>query len=223
LARVVGVIFSPRETYAAVAARPRWFGVLSVSVLIIGAATAGLMFTDVGKQLALDQNVAAMEAFGQTVTDEMYAGMERGMAYAPYTGAAGVIVFVPISLLISGGILHVLFGLVGGGTGTFRQVYAVVAHSTVITALQQTFTTALTIASGKRAGANLGIFAPTLEETSFLLKLMESVDFFLIWSTFSTAIGLAVLYKRRTGPIATTLFGIYLVIALVVAYFRSGS
>jgi hypothetical protein len=64
---------------------------------------------------------------------------------------------------------------------------------------------------------------PTLEETSFLLKFMESVDFFLIWSTFSTAIGLAVLYKRSTGPIATTLFGIYLVIALVVAYFRSGS
>jgi hypothetical protein len=44
-----------------------------------------------------------------------------------------------------------------------------------------------------------------------------------VWSTFVTAIGLAVLYKRRTSPIAMTLFGIYLVIALVVAYFRSGS
>jgi hypothetical protein len=150
-ARIIGVVFSPRETYAAVAARPRWFGVLAVTVTIMGAATAGLMLTDVGKQLALDQNVAAMEAFGQTVTDEMYEGMERGMAYAPYTGAAGVIIFVPISLLLSAGILHVIFGLVGGGAGTFRHVYAVVAHSTVITALQQVFTTVLTITSGKRA------------------------------------------------------------------------
>lgn len=222
-ARIVGVIFSPRETYAAVAARPKWFGVLAVCVTIMGATTAGLMMTDVGKQLALDQNVAALEAFGQTVTDEMYANMERGMAYAPYTGAAGVIISVPLFLLLSAGILHVIFGLMGGGAGSYRQVYAVVAHSQVISAIQQVFTVALTIAGGKRAGANLAIFAPTLEETSFLLKLMESVDFFIIWSTFSTAIGLAVLYKRRTGPIAMTLFGIYLVIALVVAYFRSGS
>jgi hypothetical protein len=37
------------------------------------------------------------------------------------------------------------------------------------------------------------------------------------------SIGLGVLYRRRTGGIATTLLAIYLVIALIVGYARSGS
>ena len=55
------------------------------------------------------------------------------------------------------------------------------------------------------------------------MKFLESIDLFYVWSTFVTAIGLGVAYKKRTAPIAMTLFGIYFVIALVVAYFRSGS
>ena len=35
------------------------------------------------------------------------------------------------------------------------------------------------------------------------------------------AVGLAVLYRKRTGPIATTLLSIYAVIALIVAFVRS--
>ena len=35
--------------------------------------------------------------------------------------------------------------------------------------------------------------------------------------------GLGVLYKRRTGPIAMVLFGIYFVIAAIIAYAMSGS
>ena len=34
---------------------------------------------------------------------------------------------------------------------------------------------------------------------------------------------LGVLYRRRTGPIATTMLGLYVAIALLIAFFRSGS
>jgi hypothetical protein len=49
------------------------------------------------------------------------------------------------------------------------------------------------------------------------------IDLFYVWSTFITAVGLGVLYKRHTGPIAMVLFSIYLVIALIVGYVRSGT
>ena len=109
-----------------------------------------------------------------------------------------------------------------GGSATFKHVYAVVTHSTVIVALQQVFSVALSYASGKAAGANLGIFVPTLDETNFVTLFLGSIDLFLVWATFSLAIGLGVLYQRRTGPIAMTLLGLYFVIALVIAYFRFG-
>ena len=223
LARLIGVLFSPRETFAAVVARPRWLGAMAVAILIMSAAQFALLSTDIGKQLALDQQVSAIEAFGVTITDETYAQMEQGMENARYTGPISLIIGLPLVAAISAGILHVMFGLVGGGNGTYKQVYAISAHTAIVNSLQLVFTTIVTLAAGRAAGANLSVFAPTLEETTFVYRFLSAIDLFYVWSTFLTAVGLGVLYKRRTGPIAMVLFGIYLVIALIIGYVRSGS
>lgn len=223
LSRVVGVLFSPRETFAAVAVRPKWLGALGVAVVIMGVAQYALLSTDVGQQLALDQQVSAIETFGGTVSDEQYAQMEDSMENARYISPVATIFFAPVMMLVTAGILHVMFGLVGGGNGTFKQVYAISAHAAIISSLQVVFTTVVTLAAGRPAGANLSVFVPTLEETSFVNRFLSTIDLFYVWSTFITAVGLGVLYKRRTGPIAMVLFGIYLVIALIIAFVRSGS
>jgi hypothetical protein len=223
LSRVVGVLFSPRETFAAVAARPKWFGALSVAILIMGVAQYALLSTEVGQQLALDQQIATVETFGGTISDEQYARMEDSMANARYISPIATIFFVPVMMLATSGILHVLFGLVGGGNGTFKQVYAISAHAAIISSLQVVFTTIVTLAAGRPAGANLSVFAPMLEETSFANRFLSTIDLFYVWSTFITAVGLGVLYKRRTSGYAMVLFGIYLVIAALIAFIRSGS
>jgi hypothetical protein len=222
-ARLAGVIFSPKQTFVAIVARPRWFGALAVSLTMIAGGASGLLFTDLGKEIALQQNVAFMEGIGQTVTDEMYAQMEQGMSMAPYTAGAGVLFVTPLFMALISGLMHVVFGLIGGGPGTFRQAFTINAHSAIINGIQQIFTVALTIASGRAAGANLGVFVPMLDETSFVVKFLEAIDLFYVWSTFVTAIGLGIAYKKRTTPIAMTLFGIYFVIALIIAFIRSGS
>jgi hypothetical protein len=51
--------------------------------------------------------------------------------------------------------------------------------------------------------------------------LLSSIDFFRVWSTVSLAIGLAVLYKKRTAPVAWSLLAVYAVIALAVAAVRA--
>jgi hypothetical protein len=224
LARVIGVIFSPREAFAAVVARPAWLGAIAIAVLISAVAQFFLLSTEVGQQLALDQQVGFMEAFGQEISDDQYAQMERGIEQnARYTGPVATIFFTPLILLVSAGMLHVIFGLIGGGNGTFKQVYAISAHSAVISSLQLVFTTIVTIAAGRAAGANFAVFAPMLDDTTVVYKFLSYIDFFYIWSTFITAVGLAVLYKRRTGPIAMVLFSIYVVVALLIAFVTSGS
>jgi hypothetical protein len=223
LARVIGVIVSPKETFAAVAARPKWLGAIAVAVLIMGVAQYALLSTEVGQDLALDQQVTAMEAFGITISDEVYAQMEQSMERARYTGPIATMFFTPLMMLVSAGILHVMFGLVGGGNGTYKQVYAISAHAAIISALQIVFTTIVTLAAGRSAGANLAVFVPTLDDTTFAYKFLSYVDLFYVWSTFITAVGLGVLYKRRTGPIALVLFSIYFVVAAIIAYIASGS
>ena len=53
-----------------------------------------------------------------------------------------------------------------------------------------------------------------IDEGSFLGKLLGMIDLFIVWWVIVLAIGLGVLYRRRTQPIAIALFGVYAVIAL---------
>ena len=221
LARLIGVVLSPRETYAAVAARPKWFGALAVVLLVTAGAQTWFVSTDVGQGLVLDQQIRAVEAFGIQVSDEMYAQMEARMQNAVYTTGGSLLVFAPIANAFVAGVIVVVFSMMLGGAGTFRQVFAIVVHSGVITAIQQVFTVPLSLALGRLAGANLAIFMPMLPEDSFATLFLGAIDLFLVWWVFSLAIGVGVLYKKRTGPIATGFLLIYGAIALVIAFVRS--
>jgi hypothetical protein len=223
LARIIGILLSPRATYAAVATKPRSLGVLLVVLVVSGVAQGLFLSSELGQQTALDQQIRSMEAFGITVTDQMYDQMEEGMRRAALTGPIFQSIFWPIIVAIEAGILVVIFSLLMGGAATFKHVYAVVAHSSVIVALQQVFSMALSYASGRAASANLGIFVPMLDEENFVTLFLGSIDLFFVWATISLAIGLGVLYRRRTGPIAATMLGLYVVVALAIAFFRSGS
>src|SRR3954453_14231935 len=113
-ARIVGVLFAPRATYAAVAARPRWLAVLLVIVGLGGAATFAFLSTDVGKAAMLDQQVRMMEAFGVKVPDAAYQRMEEGADRARYTGVAGQAVGLPLAALLVAGIAFVVFNALLG-------------------------------------------------------------------------------------------------------------
>jgi len=62
---------------------------------------------------------------------------------------------------------------------------------------------------------------PFLEDTSFVARFLGSIDLFYVWWMVSLSIGLGVLYRRRTTPIATSVIVVYVVIALVIAAARS--
>ncbi len=74
-------------------------------------------------------------------------------------------------------------------------------------------------ASGQPASDD--VFAPTLGDDTFACNLLSVIDLFHVWWVMILAIGLAVLWKRRTGPIAATLYGIHAGIALIIAVLRT--
>ena len=96
ISRFLGVITSPKATFQTVAAHPRWFGMFLLTTLIIAVCTSFPMFTEWGRQAALEQQVHQMQSFGMEIGDEQYARMEQGMKIAPYTTFAGVLIVSPI-------------------------------------------------------------------------------------------------------------------------------
>jgi small-conductance mechanosensitive channel len=147
LARFIGVLTAPRDTFASVAAHPKWLAMLALTAVVVAIFTALPLTTDAGRQAALDQQVTQMQSFGMTVSDQMYEQMEKGTARMPYITGITVLVMTPIIGLI--------------------------------------------------------------------------IAVFLIWYIIVLAIGLAVLYRRRTQPIAISLLSVYAVIAIVVALIKS--
>jgi hypothetical protein len=221
-ARIIGVFTSPRATFADVAARPRWLGVLTFVVVVGMVATFVFLSTAVGKQAMFDQQVRWVESFGVKLNDAAYDRMEAGLERAPYTGAISQAIVLPLMALVIAGIALGVFNAILGGNATFKQVFATVAHSGVVITLAQLFGLPLSYARETMASAtNLGVFLPFLDEDSFLARFLGSIDLFQIWWIVILAIGFGVLYRKRTGPIATTMIVVYATIALVIAAIRS--
>ena len=224
LARAIGVLTSPRATYASVAAHPRALGILALTLLISASASVVFFSTDVGKQAVLDQQVKTLESFGVKIPDQAYRQLEERLSrpYTPYLTAAGQLVFAPVVVLVISGIAIAIFNAILGGNATFKQVFAVIAHAGVVTTTQQLFVLPLDyVRQSLSSPTSLAVFAPFLEEASFLARFLGGVDLFLIWWIVNLSIGLAVLYKRRTGPVATGVLVTYLAIVLVVAAVRT--
>jgi hypothetical protein len=149
--------------------------------------------------------------------------MRKGMAMGPYFAAAGILVFSPVMTLLISGILFAVFNAVLGGEASFKQIFSIVAHAGVVSALSAVFTGPLNYFRGAVGSAtNLGVLLPMLDEKSFMGRLLGMTDLFIIWWLVALAIGLAVLYRRRTQPIAVSLLAVYAVIVVCVAAVMSG-
>jgi len=218
LSRFIGIVTSPKATFQAVVAYPKWFGMLALVTLIVAVGVTLPLTTEAGRRAQLDQQVDAMENFGVQVTDEMYARMEEGSRRAAITTFISILVAGPVMSVILGGILFGVFTIFMGGQASFKTFFAVYVHSTVITAVAQIFMGPFNYFRGSMSSAtNLAVLLPMLDEKSFIGRLFGLIDLFWIWWLVVLAIGLGVLYRRRTQSIAFALFGVYVVCIVLIA------
>jgi hypothetical protein len=221
-ARLYGILTSPRETYTEVVAHPTWFGVLVVVLVVMVGSTMAFLSTEVGRTTFVDQQIRSLESFGRTVADAQYQQFEAVAAYAPYLSAAAQLLLLPLLALLSACIVYAIFTAVLGGDGSFTQVFAVLVHSSVVMGLQVLFALPLNYARESLSSAtNLAVFFPMLHESSFLARLLGAIDLFMIWWMLNLAIGLGVLYRRRTAPIAGWLCAVYAAVALMLAIVKT--
>ena len=221
-ARFIGIITSPRATFVSVVAHPKWLVMYLLTAVIMAIFAALPMTTEAGQQAVLQQQVSSMEAFGFEVNDQMYEQMQARAAFAAYQTAGSMLFIMVIWWAVLAGIMWAVFNAAMGGDARYKQVLAVLVHSGVISALGQVFTGTINYFRGAVTSAtSLSAILPIFEEDSFVGRLAGAVDLFVIWWIIVVAMGLAVLYRRKTQPIAITLFAVYAVIAIGIAAIMS--
>jgi hypothetical protein len=215
LARAVGIILSPGKTFLAVVRDPRPAVMLLLVAFVVALAGAVPQFTERGRQAAVDMQVQQTERmFGRAMTPEEYEATIARSRFGPYLAFAGAFVMLPVSTLIFSALYWFVFNAVLGGTATFKQVLGVTAHSQVIGALGALAGAPIMYAQGTVTTTGpftLGAFAGMLEPGSFLSNFLSGIAVFAIWGLIVNAIGLGILYRRKTTGIAMALIAIYLV------------
>ena len=219
LARAVGIIISPRDTYERLVARPRVLGALLLVAVIGAVLVGGFLMTEVGKRAWLDQAVTQSEAFsGSPVSDQQYAAMEKMQGLAAYLAIGQMLIAMPLVMLILAGILFAVFNAAMAGNATFKQLYSVIVHSAFVWVVGWIFVLPMNyFRESMSSPTNLSVLFPMLEEGTFFNKLLGSVDVFMMWWVIVLAIGVGVLYRRRTQPILLSFLSVYAVIAIAVA------
>lgn len=221
-ARFIGIITSPGETFQSLVAAPTWLGMLVVTTVLIAGFSALPLTTEAGRQASIDMQERQVQSFGVQVNDQMHERLEQAAGRLPYTAGISVLIIAPIAALIVSGILFAIFNAGLGGEASFKQLFTVYVHTGVIGVLSLVFSGTINYLRGTQGGiANLGALLPMISDTSFLGHLLGMIDIFTIWTVIVLAIGLAVLYRRRTTPIAISLLSVYGVIAIAVALIKS--
>ena len=229
--RLVGIWFSPGETFAEIGRAPRIL--IPTLILMVLAGSINYLVIDrygyenvVRKQMTSMVNAGflpqdkADEAIQQATTpSKVTAGKIQGVAFA----AIGVVVF----LLITAGLFKA-FSLMMGTETRFKQVYSVTVYAFLAITLISTVVLLLSIYLKDPSdldiynpiGSNLGALLPMVADglPKFVLGLASYVDVFGIWRLILMAIGYAaVTRKMKTGTAAGFLVVLYIIVAFIGA------
>ena len=215
--RLVGMIRSPRATLLRAVDRPRSLDLAMLIVVVAATFSVGFLLTRVGRLAALDQAVRQLESLGATITDRRYAELRHLQVYRPLISAVTIIVGWPMMWMFAAFIFRAIgdrFHARVPGAGerrvTFAQSLTVVVHASSVLAVRAVVAAPVNYARESLGGStSLGVLLPVFGETTFAARLFGAVDLFLVWWVVLIAMGLSILYRTRTLPIARWLLGAY--------------
>ena len=218
--RVIGVIFSPIETFEDIARKP---DVLIPLLLIIVVTLLGIGLTkshmDWDAMVAQQQEMAKARNpnVSQAQLDQM-AGFQKvmsnvGIWFSP--------VFIIAGLLIGTAILMLAFKLFGG-QGSFMQCWAAVMYAWIPRIIQQIVGVAVVMTKGKINPMDMPLlvksnpgFLVNMKEHAGLFSILSSFDVFVIWYVILLIIGFAAATKVSRAKSASIIVSLWLLLVLV--------
>src|SRR3954454_4226599 len=108
-ARVAGIIFSPRATYADIAARPRWVAAFLLVYLVTASVATAFMSTEVGRAAVVDQQITQAESYGRHFEPSQIDRLEALSGYYIYLAPVLQLVSLVVGSVVVAGIAFAVF------------------------------------------------------------------------------------------------------------------
>lgn len=210
--RIAQVFFSPGALFEALSRHPVWIGALVV-LIAINLVTNMLVPEEVVR--------AAIEARGGS--DMTAEQIDQTMSFLAVWGWVLAVVGSPIVILVVAAVLLLVYNVLTGGEGTFRQLFSATTHAMYIYTLGGILTLALILGGAEvTTQLSLGLLVPGLEE-GYLARFLNGLNVFSLWTAAVLGIAVSRIYPQKSaGSAALTIIGLYVVLVAIFTTFGGG-
>ncbi len=222
--RIVGVLFSPNETFASIARQPDWL--VPLALMLVISLFAGILIAN-----RVDFASAAREAMEQKniPPDRVESAVKMTAAISKVASYCAPI-FSVIGFLVIAGVLLLAFRLFGG-EGTFKQAFSVSVYAWIPGLLKSIITLVVLLTRDSMSAEDLAIavrsnlgFLVSMKSNPMAFAVLTSLDIFTIWVLILFIIGFAYVArvsKAKAATIVVTLWLVTVAFKVVPAAIRS--
>lgn len=223
LARLIGVIVEPGETFEDIARKPDIWPPLILLVLV-SVAVVETMLAKIGMEQIIMQTLKATGRANSMDPAQLSQAIERGARVGSVLMQASAVVGVPFFLLVVAGFgILVLNGLFGQHA-SFKQVFSATCYASLPRVVGAVMAMAVMFLGDvgsfnpqSPAPTNIGFFLNPLTTSHVISTLAGSVDIITLWFLVLLAIGLSRVAqnKVKTSSIFMTCFGAWILLVIV--------
>ena len=218
LARMTGVIVSPKATFTDIARRPTWAAPF-VTLCLLALVVSGLLAQKTDWRSFFERQMSKNSRMDQMPQDQKDRMLENQVKYAPkFTYVIGV-VFTAVFLLIWTLVYWGAFNLFTGAGLRFKAGFGIVTHACVPLIISSVLATVVLLIKQRGdvdpehfLASSLSAFLPD-NAPKWQEALGQSLELFWIWTLALMAIGFSAANpkKIKPGTAFLTVYGMWIV------------
>jgi len=200
--RMLGALFSPKQTFEDIARRPSWLAPIIV-LTIINVVLIAVFSQRVGWERLMRQQFEQSPRAAQMAPQQREQALERAASFAKVGGYVGAVVGFSIITLLIAAVLMGAFNLIAGAKIGFSNSAGVVSHALLPLGLVSLLGIVILYLKGpdtvnfeNLVGSNVGAIMAS-GSPRWLTKLGTSLDLFSFWTMVLLAAGFSAADPKR--------------------------
>ena len=234
LSRIFGVLFSPKVTFASIAARPTWLLPVLLGV-VVGLSVSFTMSKEIGWRMIVEKRIAqsasAQKRMEQLTADQRDNAIAQQAKFTPYFVYPVNVIAPFVGALLAAVIFLGAFNGIYGTKLTFRTSLGIVSYAWIPQLIYYILCIPIlflkdpaTVDIDNMLASNPGALLPD-DAARWLVALLSSLDIFTIWTVILFAIGFSATDTKKlsfskafTAVLLLWLFGVACKVGIAFAF-----
>ena len=209
--RIVRVFVAPGELFDALRERPVWLDALLVTI-VVALLIQFVLPVEIFRE-------AVMSGLPSDASPEQIEATENSIPTLRVIAWISTVIMPPLLFALIAGALKLLYSVLLGGAGTFKQLFSATAHAQIVNAVGGLLVLPLILTTGDpRQALSLQLLVP-MEREGWLFGFLNGLNFFGMWTMIVLGIAVSRIYPKVSAASAIgVLMGAYVVLKAVFAF-----